>query len=266
MLPRQAKDLLWPAEWGLARCVACGLIFRHPMPDDDAIAAMYVQDYYDSYGRTIAGHETLAPDMRNRLDRLDSLRPQHGKMIEIGSAHGVFLMEARQRGWDVQGVELSTYTADAARTSYDLPIFNGTLAAAAFSDATFDVAHMNHVLEHLPDPVGTLRELRRVVKPGGLVVIEVPQEFTGIWEPIMKLRGHHPAASMIPSPHLFFYRPSTLRRALAQSGFTQVQLRTYRSSDYSTQSRWPGGSAFIGGVFGVERALGRAPLLEAYAS
>jgi SAM-dependent methyltransferase len=270
-MPREAASLNWPPDWHLARCAACGLIFRHPMPDAQAIAAMYEEEYWAPFDTHAGGKDALPPHLRDRLDRIDALMPRRGRLLEVGPGFGRFLVEARQRGWEVQGVEVSHWAGEQLRQQFGLPIVTGTPEEAAFPAASFDVAYMNHVLEHLPDPIGTLSELRRILKPDGLLVVEVPQEFTSLFDPIWaareRLRGrtYRILATDAPEPHLFFYRPSTLRAMLARSGFARAEVRSYRAKPYLFPVRLPGGTALLRSIFAAEHLLDRSPLIEAYA-
>ena len=90
-----------------------------------------------------------------------------GRLLESGCATGWFLDEARRRGYQVQGLELSNVAAEWGRTRLDLPVFTGTLAQAAFPAASFDIVALRHVFEHLSDPFPELREINPVLEPGG---------------------------------------------------------------------------------------------------
>jgi ubiquinone/menaquinone biosynthesis C-methylase UbiE len=268
-MPREMETLQWPEGWGLVRCAQCDLIFRYPLPSDEEVAAMYSQSYFDANPDMPGGNVELPAEKRERLDRIGAMKPNRGRLLEIGPGHGTFLLEARQRGWDVQGVEISEWAADQLRDQLGLPIITGTIQQANFPDATFDAAYMNHVLEHLRDPIGALQELRRVLKPGGLLVIEVPHEFAGLHAMGERMRrlGGKPAPSETHgrSTHLFFYAPNTLAQVIRRAGFADVQVRTYRSPAYIRDSSVPGVNAALAAVYTAERLMQRAPLLEAFA-
>jgi SAM-dependent methyltransferase len=80
----------------------------------------------------------------------------------------------KERGWEAIGLELNEETAWNARNVFGLDIRTGSLEDAQFEDSFFDVITLWHVLEHLPDPVQTIEECRRILKPGGLFVIALP--------------------------------------------------------------------------------------------
>jgi len=97
-----------------------------------------------------------------------------GQMVDVGCATGTFLEGMRQRGWQVQGVELIPEAANYARQRLGLEVFTGTLEAAKFPDASFDLVTMWDVLEHVYDPRQALQEVQRILKPGGWFVFSIP--------------------------------------------------------------------------------------------
>ena len=114
-----------------------------------------------------------------------------------------------------------------AREQFGLSVFTGSLADARFIDGSFDVIFMGDVLEHLPDPVTTLREVHRVMAPGGTLVIGVPSQtnslFSRIGFALYGAAGRRATVSL-PPYHLFEYRPSSMRFLLRACGFTVAEL------------------------------------------
>jgi SAM-dependent methyltransferase len=98
-----------------------------------------------------------------------------GQLLDVGCATGDFLDVMRQYpGWEVCGVELSDYASRYAREQLGLDVRTGTLESAQFPEAVFDVVTLWDVIEHLPDPLGTLRQIHRLLRPGGLLVFNTP--------------------------------------------------------------------------------------------
>lgn len=111
-----------------------------------------------------------------------------GRLLEVGCATGERLAMLRSLGWSVAGVEISLPACRLARERYGLDVFCGELADAQLPAASVDAVIMSHVLEHVHDPVATLGEVRRILRPGGTVVIETPNAaslerwiFRGVW-------------------------------------------------------------------------------------
>jgi SAM-dependent methyltransferase len=144
-----------------------------------------------------------------------------GQLLDVGCGGGHFLARMRNLGWQVRGVEPDVEAVRLARGHFDLNVFHGTLADARFPANEFDAVTMNHVIEHALDPVDLLRECRRVLKPGGRLVVVTPNarslgrhRFGRAW------RGWEPPR------HLFLFTPKTLRLSAERAGLHIETLRT----------------------------------------
>ena len=125
----------------------------------------------------------------------------------------------RERGWEVTGVEPSPGACANARRGLGLSVHCGTLGEVSWSKGSFDVVTAWHVLEHCPDPSGTLAEIHRILRHGGLFMGEVPN--AAGWG--ARLFGDHWYHWDVPR-HLYSFTPATLRRLLENAGFTRYRL------------------------------------------
>jgi SAM-dependent methyltransferase len=123
-------------------------------------------------------------------------------------------------GWSVQGVEPDPAAADTARAR-GLSVATGTLEDAAFPAGRFDVVTLSHVIEHLRDPLGTLRECARVLAPGGRVIVVTPNAasdgarvFGSSW------------MAWDPPRHLVVFTPGSLERLMGAAGLSAIEVRT----------------------------------------
>ena len=155
-----------PQKYTLRRCGRCGLIFISPQPSDSS--------YPDDYRPHQKPKEKIS---RRKIKRLtDEIAGSPGRsnyLLDIGCGAGSDLRTFRQMGWTVKGIEVNESACDHARQA-GLEVFCGTLTQARFPDNTFDIVRLRHVLEHLADPDRTLAEIKRILKPGGRVVIITP--------------------------------------------------------------------------------------------
>lgn len=153
-------------------------------------------------------------------ERLADLRRfiTHGRLLEIGCSTGE-LLAAASPAFEAIGVEADAQTSASTRTR-GLQCVTGTLFDANLPAAYFDAAVLYHVIEHLPSPVAAVRELQRIVKPGGWLVLEAPNIET-FWFRLLGPRWRQ----FIPD-HLFFFSPATLTRLCEEQGFAVRELRS----------------------------------------
>jgi 2-polyprenyl-3-methyl-5-hydroxy-6-metoxy-1,4-benzoquinol methylase len=224
----QQIDYAQPADYFLDRrevtarlvaCARCGFIYQSPRPTLAEIGAHYPPAYelYGDYrAHTRSRLLRLAYDygIRKRA-RYVTRRQAGGRLLDVGCAAGLFLVTLRELGgWQVEGVELDAATAAYGRETYGLTIHAGTLEEAALPSQRFDAVTLWDVLEHLHQPTATLREVRRLLRPGGTLVVRVPN--LASWD--ARLFGDSWAGLDAPR-HLAFYTPQTLQRTLENAGF-----------------------------------------------
>jgi SAM-dependent methyltransferase len=150
---------------------------------------------------------------------LSRLYPDRGRLLEIGSSLGYLLDVFRRDGWDVLGVEPLYLACRIAREERGIESINAILETAGLPDESFDVVLLNHVIEHLDDPLRTLREVNRILKPKGHFVIETPRYDTLMF----KLLGRR-ERSINCEGHIYFFTTQTLRNLYEAAGFKTVQL------------------------------------------
>ncbi len=173
-------DRLWrkpaSANFWLQRCSACGLVYTVPQLGPEQIAGYYPRSYYgDRNVRFNSVIEALVGWFRRRrAARLQSFRKEPGDVLDIGCGRGHFLDWLRSRGWTCTGTELSDAAAHHAREVLRLDVRVGAYEPGAFPEAAFDAVYLWHVLEHLPVVRTALSDMRRILRPDGMLVIAVP--------------------------------------------------------------------------------------------
>ncbi len=212
-------------------CTRCGLIFLNPQPTLAELTRAY-PDEYDSYEAALqpkTGWLNALVRQYGIEKRCKAvLRYKHtGHLLDVGCASGSFLLGMqRHPGWQVEGVDISAYAANLAR-KIGLKVTNSTLEAATFPEHTFDVVTLWDVLEHLQDPVASLAEIKRILKPNGLLVLRVPNGNS--WG--MRIFGSNWAGVDAPR-HLYIFTPLTIRRSLESQGFEILDMHC-RIGSYS---------------------------------
>lgn len=269
ILDAETRRIRSPEPHKVVRCERCTFTFLHPQPDSQSLAQLYGKDdFYLAYANKgidyIGGSSQILSYLEERLSRLETLLGK-GKLLDVGAARGAFLHYARGRGWQVWGVEPSEPATHFARENLGIEIFCGTVEQAGFPTEFFDAVHMNHVLEHLPNPFETLLEIRRTLREGGVLAVEVPNEFGDLFQRFRSsILRRHPVPYEVPSPHLFFFTPSTLCRLLEKVGFSLLELRTPRRNR-DPDSKIPGGKSTKRLIYLAEEILKGGPLVEAFA-
>lgn len=202
--------------WRLVKCRNCGLIFLNPRPSWEAIRQRYGPNQYNYL---VGGKKYINSEkemVRRNLQTVQSIETlkKGGKLLEVGSATGYFLKAAKMKGWDVYGVEVCKEGVEYAKREFGIITFLGTLEEANFPSKFFDVIVMYHTLEHLIDPLATLKEAERILKNDGLVHISVPN--ISCWERV--LHGKNWGTFELPS-HLYCFTPLTLQKLVQKAGF-----------------------------------------------
>ena len=210
------------------KCRACGFVFLRRQPVGEGLARMYDARYFECDYH--CGHEerpyfATEREESSAADRLLEWIERdvpRGRILEVGSAGGYFLQAAGRRGWDAAGIEISEDAARFARDTLGLDVRTGTLESVSFPPASFDVAYMGDVLEHVPEPMEALRRLHALVRPGGAVVIVGPATIHSLDRRLglaaLALLGRTKILRQAPY-HLSEFVPATLRFALEHAGF-----------------------------------------------
>ena len=197
----------------LVRCQNCGLQYLTPRLKSDLIITGYSEGTDEAFvSQNTARERTFAKS----LDLIEKMRPQKGRLLDIGTAGGAFLGVANRRGWSVSGCEPNRWMAEWGSDHYGIDIRPGTIFEMGLPDEAFDVVTLWDVLEHTPDPQAVLKECRRVLRPGGLLVVNYPD----IHSAVARLMGRKWV--FLLSVHLYYFTPDTVRAILAETGF-QVQ-------------------------------------------
>ena len=222
-----------PGKFNVVQCTVCGLIFINPQPDPEALKAYYPDVYYASNPSHYRKYSWLR---RKVLEAYfgyeDSSRPspghhffervflfpfrikyrhsvpfiRGGRILDIGCGNGTELYKLKAMGWETHGVEMDNQASERAR-SRGISVFTGDLFEAKYPDRFFHAVRMSFVLEHLPNPRETLKEIRRILVPGGRVYISIQNARS------LHYRLFGPRWFSLDVPrHLFTFTPETIGR------------------------------------------------------
>ncbi len=214
-------------------CNNCGLRFVRPLPDVEAMKEEYDKEYFSLYLSQYKKHREAR--FIEELIEIEKLC-KTGKILDVGCAYGFFLNLARNRGWEVFGVDISEHAAEVARQLYGLNIFIGTLEESNFPDSFFDVVTLWTVLEHIPDPLSTLIEIRRILKPDGLLVIEIPNRDDLLVRTKILLgkisKGKLVNAEGLFTHHLYYFTEKSIRELCKRTNYKVINIKRITENWY----------------------------------
>jgi glycosyltransferase involved in cell wall biosynthesis/2-polyprenyl-3-methyl-5-hydroxy-6-metoxy-1,4-benzoquinol methylase len=158
------------------------------------------------------------------LDRLLEFSLPPAQLLEIGCSHGGFLALAKLAGFLVTGIELSPWVVEFARKSFDVNVLIGPIERLNFKAGSFDVICMFDVLEHLQDPVRTLRACVQALTLEGIFLVQTPQ-YPGRVDFAKLCEQQHPFLEMmLPDEHLFLFSEESVRNLLKEAGFVGCEF------------------------------------------
>lgn len=215
------------SRYRVVRCAACGLCFTRPLPDEAEYTALYNEAYYLGQQARLIGGELLRGVLDESIvaGRLGLLRRPPGRALDVGCGPGLYLDRLRRRGWQVEGTDRSPAAVRLTRRR-GLTVHHGPLAELDLPSDSFDLVTLWHVLEHLEDPLGDLLTIRRLLRPGGELMLEVPNfaSVTSRWA------GASWFSLQVPV-HLQHFSPASLDRLLHRAGFRPVRRKRANHGD-----------------------------------
>lgn len=227
------------AEGALRRCTGCGQLLSRASEARyaDTMAQFNAADFNAPQGRELARRQSVA---RQRLARISALlgkaAPQT-RVVDVGCSRGQFVAAAIAAGYVAEGVEPAPRIAEAARAA-GVPVRTGLLEDQCFADSTFDALTLFEVIEHLRTPLPLLAECRRVLKPGGILLISTANAES--WT-AAAMGAHWDYFDMErDGGHISFYNPRSIAQLATTSGFEVARIDTARVKfhDKENTPRW----------------------------
>jgi SAM-dependent methyltransferase len=215
-------------------CDGCGFLFNADFQGGGEAAGTFSRDYFLVHHR--AGFEPQLADFRNDLSlpvyerRLDALEARlgRGRLLDVGPGFGSFLRLARDRGWQVEGVEVSAFAAAHIRAAHGIAVFHGDLAGFDATPGSFDLVTFWDSLEHVRHPRQDLETAFRLLRPGGLALLTT-DNFDCLIADVASAAYHLSRGRIVyPTERIFidrnfsYFTERSLRRLLADLGFREV--------------------------------------------
>ncbi|MCA0454664.1 MAG: methyltransferase domain-containing protein [Chloroflexi bacterium] len=211
----------------LVECENCGLVYVSPRPDPNELYALYGETYFHNNQSGVVGYTNYLKDEPNirktfagRLARLARfIRP--GKLLDVGCAAGFFLDEARKQGWNVSGLDVSSFAVGYAAEHFGLDVRQGSLTELDFTDGSFDAVSMWDVIEHVPDPKAYIQRAAELLRSGGVIVLATPD----VGSIPARLTGKRWVGYKLSEEHVYYFSIPTLSRMLNEAGFDVLDAR-----------------------------------------
>jgi glycosyltransferase involved in cell wall biosynthesis/protein-L-isoaspartate O-methyltransferase len=216
--------LFTTSDYRVVRCDDCGLVFLNPQPSDSELMRIYGADYF--LGSEHDAGRRAVSEIKQATARLylSEIRRYHGaapgRLLEIGCGTGDFLALAADAGWQVTGIEYAPAACETVRRRLpQAEVRCGELPAMHLPAEQFDLCVLSDVLEHVRSPLDLLREIHRVLKPGGTLFLATPS--LDSWS----ARFMRQKWIEFKAEHLVYFDRQTLQTALFKSGFREVIVR-----------------------------------------
>jgi SAM-dependent methyltransferase len=221
-----ARDHVTGDAFEIRRCGDCGLALTWPPPSPTEMGRYYPDAYYGNAGekRFVGPVEGLQRALygarARRVEAAAGGRP--GRVLDVGCGRGFLLDAFRRRGWAAEGTEMSEASSAHAREVLGIRVHIGTLESLSLPGGSFDAVTLWHVLEHVTDPGSLLGEIGRLLRPGGVLLVSVPN----FGSPEARLSG--PGWFHLDAPrHLVHFTPESLGKVLTGAGFETLGARFF---------------------------------------
>lgn len=201
----------------IVTCRRCNLSYLNPQPKPEIILENYISMIDEKY---IVEEQGRRASARYILKYLNKVKPDKGRLLDIGCAAGFFLDEAKKDGWDVYGVEASQWAVNYAQQHLGLSnVSQGTPDALKLKINSFDAVVMTDVIEHLIEPKKNLEDIRLLLKSNGIICCNTP-DAGSLASRILGARWWG-----IKQSHLFYFNKNTLERIFNSAGFSVIKVR-----------------------------------------
>jgi SAM-dependent methyltransferase len=204
--------------WDLSRCSNCTHVFANPCPTQDLIQSLYEDIEDPAYQEESRGR---SKNFKRILKYLDKRHPERGRLFDVGAATGILLEVSKKRGWDVDGIEPSTWAVRTARDKYNITIREGAFEKAALSKEYYKVVTMVDFIEHIPHPLDAMSVAQKILLPGGTLCLVTPDIYSLAARVFGQKWWHYRPG------HLAYFSRKSLDYLLQRAGFRIVKTRRY---------------------------------------
>jgi 2-polyprenyl-3-methyl-5-hydroxy-6-metoxy-1,4-benzoquinol methylase len=213
------NQILFELSRPVIRCEACGLVYASGAAVEGGNTD-YTESYYRRgvYADYLSDREAIRRNAGRALKELERLTPGH-TLLDVGCATGFFLEAARDKGWNVRGLEISEYASAYARRELHLEVESGSITTLNRDYPKFDVITLWDTIEHLDRPDIALANVRRMMREGGVLALS-----TGDYGSLLRRLSGKRWRLFADPTHNFFFDERTIKRLLSQAGYRIIRL------------------------------------------
>lgn len=221
--------ILFPLEGPIyiVRCKDCGLVFKNPRPLESEILEEISTDRILPEHKKEVWYDSKIHLFKSNLRRLERYIPKKGRLLDLGCGYGIFLKMAKDSGWQVEGVEIAQSACRYAREVLGLKVFGVTLKEVRFPDSYFDAVTLWELLGELCNPKEELKEIKRVLKPTGLIALRLHNADFHVALQLFLKKFAHPEKrlGLLPTVfHNYNFSPKTIKMMLKEVGFQDIRI------------------------------------------
>jgi len=242
----QWRNIYQIDQWTIDECIRCKFARIDPLPEHESRSELYTEEKIvkrDTRKRsTLTKFSRFMKRSFNKLTKRDKSKIfytklsrylSHGKKIlDVGCGAGAFLISANQR-FACSGVEISQYLADKARANGDFQIHVGNFQTLDFQDEKFDGITLISIIEHLDDPLGTIKKCYSLLNPGGVLLLKTVNY--SCWN---RLLVRDKWTGLRPPDHVIYFSPSNLTTILKKVGFSNTKTSAWTFNDNMYCDAW----------------------------
>lgn len=212
---------------GLVQCTGCGLVYVGERPSVDHLYDLYDASYFRNENSGEVGYTDYAQDEGN-IRRTFTRRFAHierfvqpGRLLDVGCALGFAIDVASQRGWQVEGMDISQHAVDYVSERFGHPVHLGSLDNLELEAGAYDLVTMWDVIEHVPDPKAYVASAARLLRSGGVLELATPD----VGSVPARFSGRRWIGYKLSEEHIYYFSQATLRRMLDEAGFDVLHVR-----------------------------------------
>jgi 2-polyprenyl-3-methyl-5-hydroxy-6-metoxy-1,4-benzoquinol methylase len=230
----ETQEIKTGSKYPAYTCADCSLMF---LEDYEADRSHIYNDEYATWGKHVTNESVVAQSKRASFrwqvrQLLPYLGESRGVFLDVGTGVGYLLDEAKALGFEVKGVDCSGYSVAKTNERHPGSSQVATLETADLRDASVDVVSMIDLIEHVSDPNSLLAAASRILKPGGILLINTP-DATSLSRRLLRRRWFH-----YKYEHILYWTPKSMRLALTKHGFAPTRIKhdikTFALSYYTT--------------------------------